>query len=90
MMNNAILGACLSVILPYLEVTAIKVLGKDRYGKSRLFGSIGFMLISLILAKFLSEPYIAIHYYLIVNILTVVFALSLLKYDSCLYRLQTN
>ncbi|MGB6327511.1 MAG: MFS transporter [Halarcobacter sp.] len=82
MMNNAILGACLSVILPYLEVTAIKVLGKDRYGKSRLFGSIGFMLISLILARFLSEPYIAIHYYLIVNILTVVFALSLLKYDD--------
>ncbi|WP_143145222.1 MFS transporter, partial [Arcobacter sp. LA11] len=37
MINNAILGACLSLILPYLEVTAIKVLGKDRYGKSRLY-----------------------------------------------------
>ena len=82
MINNAILGASLSLILPYLEVTAIKILGKDKYGKSRLFGSIGFMLISLILARFLSEPFIAIHYYLAVNILTVVFALSLLKYDD--------
>ena len=81
MINNALLGVCLSLILPYLEVTAIKVLGKDRYGKSRLYGSIGFMLISLILAKFLSEPKIALHYYLATNILTVIFALLLLKYD---------
>lgn len=82
MINNALLGVCLSLILPYLEVTAIKELGKDKYGKSRLFGSIGFMLISLVLAKFLSEPKIALHYYLSVNILTVIFALLLMKKDS--------
>ncbi len=57
MINNAILGACLSLILPYLEVTAISILGKDKYGKSRLYGSIGFMLISLILGKFLSSSF---------------------------------
>jgi len=82
MIINAILGASLSLILPYLEVTAIKILGKDRYGKSRLYGSIGFMVISLVLARFLTEPYVAIHYYLVVNILTVIFALMLLKYDD--------
>ncbi|MCP4970198.1 MAG: MFS transporter [Arcobacter sp.] len=87
--NNAILAACLSLILPYLEVTAIKILGKDKYGKSRLYGSIGFMLISLVLAKFLSEPYIAVHYYLVLNILTVVFALLLLKYDDVTHD-ETN
>ena len=81
MINNALLGVCLSLILPYLEVTAISTLGKEKYGKSRLFGSIGFMIISLVLAKFLTQPYIAIHYYLILNILTVIFAISLLKYD---------
>ncbi len=82
MLNNAILAACLSMILPYLEVTAVKVLGKSRYGKSRLYGSIGFMVISLLLGQFLTNPYIAIHYYLAVNILTVTFALLLLKYDD--------
>ena len=82
MINNAILGACLSLILPYLEVTAIKVLGKDRYGKSRLYGSIGFTVISLLLGQFLTNPYIALHYYLVVNILTVIFALLLLNYDD--------
>jgi len=79
MINNALLGVCLSLILPYLEVTAIKELGKDKYGKSRLFGSIGFMLISLVLAKFLSQPQIALHYYLATNVLTVVFALLLMR-----------
>ncbi|BAK74635.1 MFS transporter [Arcobacter sp. L] len=81
MINNAILAACLSLILPYLEVTAISTLGKEKYGKSRLYGSIGFMIISLVLAKFLTQPFIAIHYYLVLNILTVIFALLLLKYD---------
>lgn len=81
MFNNALLGVCLSLILPYLEVTAISTLGKEKYGKSRLFGSIGFMIISLVLARFLTQPYVAIHYYLVLNILTVIFAISLLKYD---------
>lgn len=79
--NNAFLGVCLSLILPYLEVTAISNLGKEKYGKSRLYGSIGFMIISLVLAKFLTQPYVAIHYYLVLNILTVIFAILLLKYD---------
>ncbi|AXH16246.1 MFS transporter [Malaciobacter mytili] len=82
MINNAILGACLSLILPYLEVIAIKDLGKEKYGKSRLYGSIGFMLISLLLAKFLKDPTTALDFYLTVNILTVIFALFLLRFDG--------
>ena len=82
MINNAILGASLSLILPYLEVTAIKVLGKERYGKSRLYGSIGFTVIALMLGQFLTHPYIALHYYLAVIVLTVLFALLLLKHDD--------
>ena len=80
--NNAILGVCLSLILPYIEIIAISSLGKNRYGKSRLYGSIGFMLISLVLAKFLTQPFIALHYYLVVNILTALFAILLLKHDT--------
>ncbi|RXJ65939.1 MFS transporter [Halarcobacter ebronensis] len=82
MVNNAILGASLSLILPYLEVNAIKILGKDKYGRSRLFGSIGFILVAILLGQFLTHPFVALHYYLVVNVLTVVFALLLLKYDD--------
>ena len=81
-LNNAILGVCLSLILPYMEIIALKELGKGRYGKSRLYGSIGFMLISLILAKFLTSNNIALHYYLFTTILTAIFALLLLKHDE--------
>ncbi len=80
MINNAILGVCLSLLLPYIELIAIKEL-KNSYGKSRLYGSIGFMLVCLVLAKFLSVPEIALHYYLIATIFTALFAFSLLKYD---------
>ncbi|MEA1915296.1 MAG: MFS transporter [Campylobacterota bacterium] len=80
-LNNALLGVCLSLILPYMEVIALKELGKDRYGKSRLFGSIGFMLISLVLGQYLSSPFIALHYYLLTVLLTALFSWMLLKYD---------
>ena len=80
MINNALLGVCLSLVLPYMEVIAIKELG-NLYGKSRLFGSLGFMIIGLVLAKFLTTPYIALHYYFFTTFLTAFFALSLLKYD---------
>ena len=80
MINNAILGICLSLLLPYVEIIAIKELG-DRYGKSRLYGSIGFMVIGLVLAKYLSNPYVALHYYLVVTILTAYFAYKLLEFD---------
>jgi PPP family 3-phenylpropionic acid transporter len=81
MLNNAVLGVCLSLLLPYIELIAIKEL-KDKYGKSRLFGSIGFMAVGLVLAKYLSAPEIALNYYLIATILTAISAFSLLKYDD--------
>lgn len=80
MLNNAILGMCLSLLLPYIEIIAIKELG-DRYGKSRLYGSVGFMVIGLVLAKYLTNPYVALDYYLVVTILTAYFAYTLLEYD---------
>ena len=82
MVNNAILGICLSLVLPYIEVIALNHLGGDNYGKSRLYGSIGFMLVALVLARYLSEPYVALHYYLASTILTAIFAILLIKHDK--------
>ncbi len=81
MINNAILGIALSIILPYIEIIALNNLGKSQYGKSRLFGSIGFMLVALLLAKYLSNPYIALDYYLVATILTAIFSILLIKFD---------
>ena len=82
MFNNAILGICLSLVLPYIEVIALNHLGGDNYGKSRLYGSIGFMLVALVLARYLTQPYVALHYYLASTILTAIFAILLIKHDE--------
>lgn len=72
--SNIFFGASMSVNLPYIETFAIAIL-KERYGKSRLYGSIGFMLIALILANFLQSHYIAISYLSITVIFTAIFGL---------------
>lgn len=61
--SNLILGASFGLILPYIETYAMGYLKKERYGKSRLFGSIGFMLIGIVLARNLNNYSVGIHYF---------------------------
>ena len=44
-----LLGFFWSILLPFVEVLALERIGKERYGKARLFGSVGFILVSLLL-----------------------------------------
>ncbi|MEO1938210.1 MAG: MFS transporter [Sulfurimonas sp.] len=60
--SNIALGIALSLILPYVEVIALDAIGKERYGKVRLFGSLGFIVVALVLVKFLSSPYMALDF----------------------------
>jgi len=62
--SNIGLGIGLSIILPYIEVISLSTMGKERYGKIRLFGSVGFVLVALVLVKFLSSADIALNYLL--------------------------
>ncbi|MBC8237924.1 MAG: MFS transporter [Helicobacteraceae bacterium] len=71
------LGIGLSVILPYIEVISLSLIGKERYGKIRLFGSVGFVLVALVLVKFLSSPDIALNYLFIATFFTVIVAFSI-------------
>jgi len=77
MLPNMLLGACLGMILPYVETYAMEHLGKERFGKSRLFGSIGFMLIGIVLARHLNDYTNGLHYLLLAIILTAFFAYTL-------------
>ena len=45
--SNAILGAAMGIILPYVETISLQRLSKKMYGKIRLWGSVGFILIAL-------------------------------------------
>jgi len=74
MFPNLLLGASLGMILPYVETYAIMHLQKERFGRSRLFGSIGFMLVGIILARHLDDYTNGLHYLLLGMIFTALFA----------------
>ncbi len=67
---NLLFGAAISISLPYVEARALEVLQRKVYGRARLFGSIGFMLIALWLGKVLQTPLDALHYLAATTILT--------------------
>ncbi len=52
---NLIFGGAMGVVLPYVESVALGHLSRAKYGKVRLFGSIGFMLVALWLGKVLVD-----------------------------------
>jgi len=62
LLSNIALGIGLSLVLPYVELISLDAIGKERYGKVRLFGSLGFITVALVLVKFLSSAYVALDF----------------------------
>ncbi|MDD3475545.1 MAG: MFS transporter [Sulfurimonas sp.] len=73
LLSNIALGVGLSVVLPYVEVISLQYLQKERYGKIRLFGSVGFILVALVLVKFLEDSSMALLYLLVLTFITALF-----------------
>lgn len=44
---NLLFGAAMGITLPFIETIALHQLSRSRYGKIRLYGSIGFTIIAL-------------------------------------------
>lgn len=78
---NLLFGAAMGISLPYVETIALATLSKQRYGKVRLWGSLGFMGIALWLGKVLDSPYEALYYLSTMAFLTLIFGVMLTKYD---------
>ena len=72
----AFLGTGWSLILPFIEVLALERIG-PRYGHSRLFGSIGFILIGLLLGHLALDFGVAMIAYIATIAATVLIGLSL-------------
>lgn len=70
---NILFGIGIALILPYIEVIALEQIGKERYGKIRLFGSLGFIAVSLVLVNYLTSPHIGIAFLIGMALSTLLF-----------------
>lgn len=74
------LGFGLSLVLPFVEVIALEYIPHERYGKVRLFGSIGFIVVSLVLVEYLDNPYNSIHFFVLLTVCITIFGLWILSF----------
>ncbi len=79
---NLLFGASMGVSLPYVETIALARLSKHHYGKVRLWGSLGFMGIALLLGKILNTPTETLYYLCAMAIFTLLFGGFLTRYDA--------
>lgn len=79
LLSNVMLGVGMSIILPYIEVISLEQLAKEGYGKVRLYGSVGFVLVALVLVKLLSSPFVALYFLISLTALTAFFAFVIEK-----------
>jgi len=82
LLANLLFGASMGISLPYVETIALASLSKTHYGKVRLWGSLGFMGIALLLGKILETPYEALYYLATTAFLTLIFGGILVRHDT--------
>ncbi len=90
LLANILFGASIGIILPFIESYSLKLLGKKTYGKSRLFGSLGFMITALVLSRFL-EQNLGLHVLFVNIILTVLVSFMIVaKNENFASRAKTK
>ncbi|BCD68921.1 MFS transporter [Nitratiruptor sp. YY09-18] len=87
---NILLGISFALTLPFVETIALAHIGKERYGKSRLFGSLGFIFVALVLAKFMHEPHYALWFMFGAIFFTTLFGYPLAKESSTKERMSNE
>jgi len=75
LLSNLLFGIALGISLPYVETIALEILDKKLYGKVRLWGSVGFILIALVLGQFLSSSHQAFYYLIGLMFFTTIFGI---------------
>ena len=82
LITNVLLGVGMSLSLPYVESTALSHIPKESYGKVRLFGSVGFILVSLVLVNYLDTAASAIGFLNFSAFFTLIFGFLVFKYEG--------
>jgi PPP family 3-phenylpropionic acid transporter len=88
--SNLLFGASMGISLPYVETIALTKLAKSKYGKVRLWGSIGFMAIALWVGKILTNPYHTLYYLIAMAFFVVIFGFWVVKFDDIPHSNSTS
>ena len=72
----------MGITLPFVETISLQRLSKKMYGKIRLWGSVGFIVISLLLGELDSSPMETIYFLIVTAFFTLLFGYFVLQYDQ--------
>jgi len=78
---NLLYGAAMGAVLPYVDTIALQTISRERYGKVRLWGSLGFMTSALWLGEVLHGIGQAFGYLIAASLLTTLVGLYLVRFD---------
>ena len=79
---NLLFGASAGAILPFVETLSLQIISKERYGKVRLWGSIGFITVALSLGNLIATPREGILYLGAAALATLLFGFFIVRYDQ--------
>jgi PPP family 3-phenylpropionic acid transporter len=82
LLANLFFGAAMGISLPYVEAIALSKLPKEKYGKIRLWGSLGFIAIALWLGYVLHSPQQALYYLSAMAFFVLLFGALLIHFDT--------
>jgi len=82
LLSSLIYGGAMGAALPFVETIAIEQIGKERYGKIRLWGSIGFSLVAFVLGNILSGYIIALTSLSLMALFTMLSGFILAEFDK--------
>jgi len=78
---SLLLGASMGITLPFVETISLQQLSKAIYGKIRMWGSVGFIVVALSLKALAPLPITTIYVLILTTILTLIFGYLSLRYD---------
>ncbi len=76
--SNLFFGLSFSFVLPYIESHALLLLKKEKFGRSRLFGSLGFILVALVLAR-IFDVWMGLHFIAVSVVMSAIFGFLIAK-----------
>ncbi len=79
---NFAFGGAMGAVLPFVETIALEQIGKERYGKIRLWGSLGFSAVAFVLGNILKSYIVALSFLVAMALFTTFFGLALVEYDQ--------